>query len=175
MTAPATPARPRRRALTIKAATAAAVQEVETWPGEFSTDDVVGLTRGFMRVGDEIKFQEILSPGHRHKEHLDVFLRFPMREWVLVRLRKTRDDLGLRKFICYRIEGQRRRHWLKVDNLTLNTLDYLTRDRHVLIEKIGRLLDYLVAGRQRMIALGPDATFGDVKVAVFRELNQDSA
>lgn len=159
-----------KKALTVKPAVEKALAEIDTWPGEFSTNDVIGLARGFMHVGDDKALKRMLTAGHRHDEHVAVFLHFPLREWVLMRLRKRRDQYGLRVYICYRIKGQKQRHWLRLDNLTIKTLDYLCDDRIVFMDQAGRLIDYLAAGRKRMEHLGPDATFGDVKPLVVDDL-----
>lgn len=162
----------RKKAMTVRAATRAAVAEVLTWPGEFSTDDVIRYVRKMMHVTSEAAFKAILSPSHRHKEHVDTFLTFPMREWTLVRLRKTKDKYKDRVFICYRIAGQKRRHWMQQDLVTVSVMDYVLSDRVALIESLKDLPERFGVARPMMVELGPDATYGDVKDEVMRRLGR---
>lgn len=166
--------RPDPKHISLKAATTHALTQIDAWPGEFAIHEVMGLARAYLRWNGADGHKRVLAKTYHSPEWLGHIERL-LREWVNVRLRKTYDEYHLRVYVCYRIKGQKRRHWLKLDNLTVKTLDYLTDDRDVLVDDIEALRPYLVRGREKMIENGPDTLFGDVKADVVSELEDKAS
>lgn len=162
-----------RPRVSLKAGTTVALEEIDTWPGEFSIYDVIGIVQQYLKWNpDDAGQVRALTSPYQTKEW-QAHLRRLVREWVNVRLRKASDEFDLRVYVCYQILGHRRRHWLRLDNLSAKTLESLLQDREKLVDDIEHLEPYLVRGQQKMLERGPDTLFGDVKAEVVEELRRE--
>lgn len=168
------PAKKRRKkyALLDEAITKA-IEEVSAWPGEFQIHHLLDIINTGLGTVDKKAFdgkttpgvQKLLSPRYRNKGFEHVLIS-GIHSRLNDVLRLNKDEFGLRIFMCYRIAGHMERHWLKMDNLTLRTLDALIQDRQIQIDGLSALMPYLQKARRKLELMGSDATFGDVKADV---------
>ena len=171
-----------RRYGVIDAAIRTAIAEVKTFPGEFTAQDVIRLTNRELGVEDSVDVvgqvqlgtAAIIAPKHRGKGY-ERIIKLAIYTHANALLRRECDDYGLRTFMCYRVRGKTPRHWLKMDNLTLTTLEALTNDRNKMVDSISDLGAYLKLGQEMLRFRGPHATFGDVKAAVVSAMRDRKA